>query len=407
MKTLITLSLLIGTILTNVQAQSVTFQSYMTTSQWASSVSLNGNSLNESSSGVFDIAPADVLPGTNVIEFQSSVGNVNGVSSLDLVLVLRALFDIFPLDIDGVIPADVDKSGFIGVNDLAKIRSNILGISSDIEFAFIHPSLDLTNLDPFDFGSDVYSFKFDGADIATTDFTFDVYIHGDVNKSASFAPDSNDEVEVRGSNALFAINDIEVVTGSTYEVPFSIESEKLIEAFQIGTAIDGISITDIIVSNETLNIENNISNEFARMVVYGEAPSNLIEGTFTITADRDGMLSELLSQELTFFDEIVYSDLTTGELELEFRSTSAVGDFSIEDVMLSPNPATEEVTISFPEVSSGTTLYISNAQGQLISSRQVSGRSATIQRDELKAPGVYIVTVEQKGKTVQKKFVLI
>ena len=407
MKTLITLSILIGTLLTNVHAQSVTFQSYMSTVKWAESVTLNGNVLNESSSGVFDIPPGDVVPGTNIIEFQSVVAEANGVTTLDLVLIKRALFGISSLDIDAVIPADFDKSGYIGVNDIANLYTHILGIEEGVENAFIHPSIDLASLDPFDFGTDVYKFEFDGADLVTTDFTFDVYIHGDVNKTAMFAPESIDEVEVRQSNASISIDDIELSEGSTYEVPFIIESNKLIEAFQYGTSLDGIVIIDIKTDDENFDLESHITNDQARLLAVSDVGINIVEGSFTVTANRDGMLSELLSQETSFFDEIVYSDLTTGGLELEFRAISSIGDLTFEDIVLSPNPAVEEVTISFPEVSSNTTLYISNAQGQLISTKIVTGSFATIQKDELMASGVYIITVEQEGQTVQKKFVML
>jgi len=141
-------------------------------------------------------------------------------------------------------------------------------------------------------------------------------------------------------------------------------------------------------------------------VMYDNA-SNLVEGTFTISASRDGILSEFLTQETDFLDEIVYSDLSTGGLEIEFSTASAIVSLSIEDVLISPNPVLEEVTISFPEVSSGTRLYISNAQGQLISTKTVLGSSATIQRSEMHASGLYIITVAQEGQSVQKKFVLL
>lgn len=407
MKILITLSLLIGTLLTNVTAQSVTFQSYMSNAKWAQSVTLNGNPLNESSSDVFDIPPSDVLPGTNVIEFQSVEGTLNGISTLDLVLLNRAILGIAPLAMDDVIPGDFDKSGYLGVNDLALIQTHILGVDSGSEFAFIHPSLDLSSLDPFDFGTDVYKFKFDGANLSTIDFTFDVYVHGDVNKTAMFGPQGSEIIEVRQSNALLSIDDIELTAGSTYEIPFTIKSNKLIEAFQFGILLDGMSMTNVHMVDESVKIESHITSDIARFVVVSDDGPYQIEGAFSIVAERDGNLSDLLSQEENFFDEIVYSDLSAGGLEIDYRTVSSIGDLSIADILLSPNPALEEVTISFPEASSNTTLYISNAQGQLVTTKIVSGSSATIQRDELKAAGVYIVSVQQDGQTVQKKFVML
>ena len=407
MKTLITLSLLIGTLLTSINAQQVTFQSYMSTVKWAESVTLNGNALNESSSDVFDIPAADVLPGTNIIEFNSLQNNLNGVTSLDVVLIKRALVNIAPLSVEGIIPADFDKSGFIGVNDIANMTANILGILSGIENAFIHPSVNLAALDPYDFGANVYKFEFQGEDLATTDFVFDVYVHGDVNMSALFAPEGEVEVEVRESNAIIAIDDINLIEGQTYEVPFKIESDKLIEAFQIGTNLNGISINSVELHSAQQKIETNISDENMKMLVVSDEANNNVEGVFSITANRNGVLSELFSQKEDFVDEIVYDDLTTAGMEIEFASVLAVGELSVDDVILSPNPVVDKIDISFPDRSTSTNLYISNAQGQLISSKVIYGNQTTVYRDELKAAGIYIVTLEQEGQTVQKKFIVL
>lgn len=407
MKTLITLSLLIGTLLTNINAQQVTFQSYMSTVKWAESVTLNGNVLNESSSDVFDIPAADVLPGTNIIEFNSLPNNNNGVTTLDVVLIKRAMINIAPLPVEGVIPADFDKSGFIGVNDIANMTANILGILNGVENAFIHPSVDLAALDPFDFGTDVYRFEFQGEDLATTDFVFDVYIHGDVNMTAFFAPESEEVVEVRESNAIIAMDDMNLIEGEIYEVPFKIESDKLIEAFQVSTNLNGVSINNVEVHSAEQKIETNISEDNMKLLMISDEASATVEGVISITASRDGLLSDLLSQEEEFIDEIVYDDLSTAGLEIEFTSVLAVGELSVDDIVLSPNPVQEKFEISFPDKSTSTNLYISNAQGQLITSRVIYANQATFYRDELEAAGLYIITIEQEGQTVQKKFIVL
>lgn len=406
MKTLITFSLLIGALLTNMNAQQITFQSYMSTVKWAESVTLNGNPLNESASDVFDIPANDVLPGTNIIEFTSLPNTINGVSSLDLVLIRRALFNIAPLPVDAVIPADFDKSGFIGVNDLSNLSANILGIFTSVENSFIHPSLDLATLDPFDFGTDVYKFEFQGEDLATTNFVFDVYLHGDVNQSAMFAP-AGQNVEVRESNTVISIEDIILSQGSIYDVPFRIQSEKQIEALQLGAVLDGITINDIYVENNSQRIEANISTESLKMLMIDEEPSSSVEGVFSITANRDGLLSELISLEQNFLDEVVFDDLTTSGLEIQFSSLSSVGEFSESDVLLSPNPVVDVVTISFPENALATQILISNAQGLLLASKKVNGSKAQFDRSEFSSSGVYFITIVQEGKSIQKKVIVL
>jgi len=408
MKTLITLSLLIGTLLPNIDAQQVTFQSYMSTTDWVESVTLNGNVLNESSQDVFDIPSEDVLPGTNIIEFTSSLNNLNGVTSLDLVLIQRALINVTPLMPDGIIPADFDKSGYIGVGDLTYIAANILGLLGEIENAFIHPSVDLSSLDPFDFGTDIYKFEFQGEDIGTTSFVFDVYIHGDVNMTAFFGPDGNAETEVRQSNAIVTMENINLLEGLSYQIPFSIESNEPIEAFQFSAEVDGIQITDITTEDFEDDLKTNITDENAKMIVVRNEPTKTIEGVFSITANRDGMLSELLSKDENFFDEIVYSNLSTAGLDLEFRNSSSIGELSLDDLTLSPNPMMDEMQITFPAVANGkTTIAVSNVQGQLLLTKLTNDSMISLTKEELHSAGVYILSITQNGRSVQKKFIVL
>ena len=282
--------------------------------------------------------------------------------------------DDLPLPMGLIIPADMDQSGYIGVNDLALIQELILGINDYNTFAFIHEDIDMSSLDPFDFGTDIYSFSFEGVDVSTTNFVFNVHVFGDVNQSSQFAPEGN-IVEERQSNLMMSFEDFALVEGVTYEIPFTVESDKLIEGFQVGAQLDGISISDIKLEDTTHELKTNVTESSARLLMVTDEPSNLIQGTLTILANRDGMLSELLSLEATYFDEVVYDDLSTGGLDIEFRTALATGDLSVEDVNLSPNPAFEEVSITFPESIGKTTIYISNAQGQLISTQTVSGLS--------------------------------
>ena len=409
MKTLITFSILICTTLITINAQTLKLQSHMNGADWAESVLLNGEPLLEASLNSFPIQSFDVLPGTNTIEIISLPNaNVNGVSTLDIVNIRRQLSDIQLLPVEAIIPSDVDQSGYIGVNDVAILRQLILGFSTENNFAFVHTGLDLSSLDPYDFGTEVYQFQFEGADFATTNFVFDVFVHGDTNQSAAFAPDSANEVDIREAKAIMSVNDITLEAGLAYDIPFTIATEKSVEGLQIAAAFDNISIIDVSMDDNSYDIDMSVTTDELRMSILGNDASNLVEGLISITANRDGLLSDFLAQESDFFDEIVYHDLSTGGVELHVRSTSAVGDLSIEDLKLSPNPMNQEMQISFPAAAKGMTkLQVMNTHGQLILTKQSSNGNLSISRDELRVAGVYILILSQDGMTVQKKFVVL
>ena len=105
---------------------------------FADEIQLNGVALNEVYYKLFEIPEADVLAGENVITFDGKNTGLNGVSTLDLVLMQQNLLDIVDRGPLEALIGDVDRSGYLGLNDIIQNRKAILGISQgNSEYIFL------------------------------------------------------------------------------------------------------------------------------------------------------------------------------------------------------------------------------------------------------------------------------
>jgi len=86
----------------------------------------------------------------------------------------------------------------------------------------------------------------------------------------------------------------------------------------------------------------------------------------------------------------------------------SVGDLLADDISMSPNPMTEQMQISFPSATKGnTSVQVLDTQGQLVLTKQSNGNQITIVKEEILSAGVYIISINQDGQTVQKKFIVL
>ena len=391
----------------NIFGQSVTFQSYMQTLPWADQVLLNGNPLVETSSGVFEIPPSDVLPEKNIIEFVSINTFPNGATTLDLVMIRRAIFGIQPLESSGIIGADLNHSNFVGIEDVAMLRNRILGWDTNSEFAFIHPSIDLSSLDIFDFGSDVYKFCFNGSDFENIDFTFNVHTAGDVNQSAGLKPNLN--AQVRSDNMILSLGDGEFIAGESFEIPFSFSADEEIEGLQIALEHKGIIIESIELDtyDHEIYINNTIVDQ-TKMILISDNPSKVINGTIIGKSFTNANLSEIISISSEFNEEVVYTDLSLSGVSIAFGTTSVEEGISVDNLVIFPNPVHDYFSIQIPSnLLDRSSITITNSQGQVVLYQSNLNRNLLIDKGDLGASGMYILSWSVGNRSVHKKLIVL
>lgn len=380
----------------------VTFASYLA-NNYPEDVMLNGTPIFKTPNNIFGIPEADILNGDNTLTFSSSEFSNNGLTTLDLVLMKKALYEQTPFTSLEAITADVDQSNFFGLGDIVYSRAIVLGvISDDVQNIFLHSDTDYSGIDPFDFGMDVHSFTFNSDDVVSTNFQFDKYRLGDVNNSGL---KSDDDSEVRDGKQQLLIDDLFVEKGNTYEVEVRLDADVDFEGFQLGLKAHGITFNALLNTNND-DLQSNVNDELLSISYLASEVTQATNFIISLTADRDGMLSEMISINDEFYQEIVMSDLKTKNLEITFNVTSDLEDISDQDLIIYPNPVNDIIYIDTPQNFDDNSLVrLTNVQGQIVKSIIVQGSQSNIETADL-ASGLYILQWLYNGHTVEKKIII-
>lgn len=186
------------------------------------------------------------------------------------------------------------------------------------------------------------------------------------------------------------------------------------------------TVKDVVYSNLTLS---NASDKTIPTVASG----TLCTGTFTIlsTSSSTPLRASILNTNVKV-NALVYGGETkaagtyggpsstapipttkfgtnfTGVGYLLVDSTLSVAQFSVNDLKLYPNPATGgNFTISLPSLQNASKVSIVNASGATIYTTKVAaGENTNINLNTQLATGVYLVKMEQEGKSITKKLII-
>ncbi|MBK8700426.1 MAG: T9SS type A sorting domain-containing protein [Saprospiraceae bacterium] len=344
---------------------------------------------------------------------------LNGVSTLDLVLIQRHVLGIKLLDNPyDIIAADVNKDKKISASDLVSLRKVILGV--DMQFA----NNDAWRFVPsnFSFADPKYPHDFPVGievnelinDIENLDFT--AVKTGDVNNSASYSLRSAD-AESRTAPAML------IATGNVYHAKEAVEVEirsgedLSVSGIQFALNFDESKLVfkGIQSGLMKLNEENyNFSNGVLKISTDSKESLEAIQGdvlfTLLFESKKDGDLSSLvLSDELS--DELYDESLNVRSLKIEAGEVDAL--MQTNDLLRNhPNPFTESTTIQYKSTDAGTaTLWIADATGKTVMTQtnefNAGSNKVVISRNDLGGrPGVYFYQIELNGTLKSGKLIL-
>ena len=386
----------------------ITFES-MLNNPIPTKVLLNGTPLQKYNGGVYGLPKSDLIDGNNILSFESAFNTgLLGTSATDLLFMKKGLFGSIMLTPLEAIASDIDRSNYLGVGDLILIRYAILGFPSlEYKHFCIHTDEDHTDLNPFDFGTDVYTFQFDKNEADQIDFKFNVYQSGDVNFSAMFTTNI-DDAETRDINDKAIVTDMILEQGVSYMVPLTIDSDEDIDAIQLGLYTNGITVNTIDTELSGNQLMTHITDTSTRLQLLADASDHRFECVLHIVANRDGLLSDMLLLDNDYHQESVSNDFSIRGIELQYQQATDVNDLTTDDLNLSPNPMSETMTISIPIGYEGTSsLQVMNTQGQLLIDKNIEGTTVTISRSDLSTTGIFIVRWIYNGQTIEKSIVVI
>lgn len=344
---------------------------------------------------------------------------LNGVSTLDLVMIQRHILDIQALPSPyKIIAADVNNSQSIDGVDLIELRKLILGIYSELpqnnSWRFVdsdYQFADVYNPFPYDEDVDVNSFS---TDVADADFV-GVKI-GDVNSDA--VPNFLLSNTVAGRNS----NDIEIeIAQSTTEkgnkrVQFVATEDLNLVGTQFSLAFGDrelLAAVPMAMNLTDANVAWNIVDDNVLRISWNEVEGvDVAAGDVLMEFLFEGETELKFAPELSGFDQMY----TASADEVDSYSLSFIGQAStagtFEVMQNIPNPFKDVTVIGFNLPSdSEVNLTITDVDGKLIKSISTDYTAGyneiTIDAEDIDRSGILYYQISAGGFSSSKKMILI
>jgi hypothetical protein len=348
---------------------------------------------------------------------------LNGVSTLDLVLIQRHILGVSKLNSPyKVIAADVNNSSTVSAADLVALRKAILGIETKFvnnkSWRFVDQAHQFTNPQkPWPF-EEKMSFTYVPSERS---YDFKGIKVGDVNNSLILEL-NHQTTQPRSENALAlvsktylnqsGIQKVKIYAGKSYDLfglqttlEFNSSEYELIDIesgiLKIGKEHFGVTKTSDGIVPISFNAENNIKmNEGDELFTILLKP--------LITQNQAALIqftNRVLSSEA--YDE----NLSTQKINLENRS-GGQEQFALKVSQNRPNPFALSTVIEFDLTKdSPVVIKIYDVNGKVVynhSGQFNAGKNEiAIKSTDLKASGIYMYSVETQSEKVMKKMVLI
>lgn len=339
--------------------------------------------------------------------------HMNGVSTLDLVLIQRHILQITPLNsMYKLIAADANNDGKITASDLSEIRKLILGIalefSKNQSWRFAWMGSDITDK-PIRFIE-----KGDSQDGINDFMAIKI---GDVNGNAS-TDMGQGKVESRTNKVLkLSAPDIDFKAANIYPIAVTADNYDMISGFQFTMALEGLELINILPGALPIDVDNFATFKDGRATISYAAEieesfdSNEVLFTLLVKCNKNVNISNGLkiNSEITR-SEAYFEDLKVGDVLL--RTTGK----EIDDVILyqnEPNPFVSATDIRFylPEAQN-IVLTIHDVLGNTVYSTSFEGQKGfnthMIEKSKLVNPtGIMYYTLNVKNFSDTKKMILI
>ena len=347
--------------------------------------------------GQYDFAEMEP-GGTYKLSPEMDGDDVNGVSTLDLVLVQRHILGVAKLNTPyKMIAADVNKDKKINTLDLVQIRKLVLGSISDFPnntswrfvdkfFIFDNPNDPLSGEIQESYTIPVLNSNMEIDWIGVK--VGDVNASAKANLSSVIAEPRSDE------KMVLDIDDLEIENGKWYSVAINLSSLESINGYQFAMDLKGIEVETI------LGIDKDnvlFTNAGMRLSVSDVKDKSIV---LNFTAKENGRLSEMISindREMTP-ESYLGEDINVGKIEMRWNGSNPENDkFLVSQNEPNPWTANTTIKISSPK-SSDATLTVRSIDGRLMINRSLILHKGVniveINRDDLGEYGLLIYEVE-------------
>ncbi|MEM9547419.1 MAG: proprotein convertase P-domain-containing protein [Bacteroidota bacterium] len=356
------------------------------------------------------------------VSASKDVNPLNGVSTMDLVIIQRHILQIKELDAPyKLIAADINSDYEISAVDLLELRMTILGVTTTFpnneSWRFpdaaqtLTMNMDLANVD---YAIDIANLQ---SDMNNNDFLA-VKI-GDVSDDA-VANLTNGVATVRSNKSInLVITDKEVTKGETVEVEFTSEDFADVYGYQFTMELNGLEFAGVQSGVVTMNDANVgvLSNEVVT-VSYSDTKARTAsssEAVFTATfvATQNGNLGNMI--DIT--SKVTGAEAYVGE-SLELRDVTISTRGKIAEVSSNalfqnePNPFNGPTVIGFNLAEAGAaTITVFDVDGRMVTKRNIDGakgyNTVNFESNQLGVSGVLYYTLESGEFSATKKMIII
>lgn len=343
-----------------------------------------------------------------------SDGPLNGVSTLDLVIIQRHILGIQKLtDPFLILAADANKDGKVTASDLVQIRKIILGIESNFtaneSWRFVWDGQIFA--DPNNPLSSALITQYDIANL-TSDMqvNFNAYKVGDVNGNA-VAHITNESSENRSRNELELLyNDQFIKAGQKTKVHFRVSESILLSGYQATLNVKNIVGINVI-NAHSHNIGNGhitVSNNFDYPMVY-DKHANMFE--MEIISSKDAFVSELIQLS----NDVITSEAYVGEanriadMRLSKEGGLIVEDFTVAQNIPNPWNNSTVIPVNIPERGE-VKLIIKDMLGRVVVRRSMildNGNNNIELNNDVFTSGSYTYEVSYGGEVKAGKMIVV
>ena len=356
-------------------------------------------------------------------------GYLNGVSTLDLILIQNHITRVSPLDSPyKMIASDINRDGIISSIDLIELRKLILGVHDKFpqneswrfipsDFKFLDPSNPFAI--PFEEHYSIYPL--------TNDMEIDfigVKI-GDVNSSVQFQTNGN-SIESRSKNPIYLqTNNAYLEPSERALLSFEIKENYQLEGFQMALEYDTDKIEVLELKSKLLALsQKHFSIDHATSGLILISWHNELEKP-VITGDQQFLQLEILAKAKTSFEEAIsiredhiqseiYIDGNIKPILLNFENStqSEIDHFAAILYPNVPNPWQQKTAIKFYlPIEGEAELRFYNSQGQVLKSMKqnyaMGVHKMTLDRSEFNTEGMLVYELIYRNQVLAKRMILI
>ncbi len=359
--------------------------------------------------------------GSYLLKPEKNDGHLNGISTLDLVLIQQHILGVKPFTSPyQYLAADANNDNKVTAADLVELRKLILGIYEKLpkntSWRFFDKSQPIVDQNkPWGLSESIFINKKSG-DMMYNDFM--AIKTGDINTSA-VANIGTPEVEPRRASGTLTVDDIRFARAQTLLVPVTTQNIESITGLQSTFMYDDKKLRFKKIIPGVVNVTQDCYsvskdgvllfswNGMSQEVQVAEKVLFLME----FECIEEGRISQSLSLSSDVLKSEYYgSDLVENNLRLSYNSVNT--SELMEVGQNNPNPflTVTSIFVNMPQ-EGPVQLKVFDNSGKMVINRTenfAKGRNEFIVNgSDLDAPGVYFYEVKSNGQSFMKKMIKI